>query len=84
MKYHYPLCDPGTPVAETLVRAFQLEVRVDGAWKTVCEVNENRQRLVRIDLQGIVPNGAPIDGVRLTPRETWGSELVHIFAFDLE
>lgn len=84
MKYHYPLRDPGTPVAETLVRAFQLDVRVDGAWKTMCEVNENRQRLVWIGLQNTVPNGAPIDGVRLTPQDTWGSELVHIFAVDLE
>ena len=84
MKYHYPLRDPGTPVAETLVRAFQLDVRVDGAWKTMCEVNENRQRLVWIGLQNTVPHGTPIDGVRLTPQDTWGSELVHIFAVDLE
>ncbi len=79
MKYHYPLDDPGTPVAETLVREFTVEVRAAGRWDTIAEVVDNRQRYVRVDLPD-----TPMEAVRLTPRATWGAPLVHLFALDLE
>ena len=79
MKYHYPLNDPGTPVAESLVKEFSLDARIDGEWTTVASVTDNRQRLVRVALPD-----RPVDAVRLTPRATWGAPLVHLFAFDLE
>lgn len=52
MKHHYPLHDPDVPVAESLVRSFLLEFYVDGRWTRFCEVEENRQRLVRIPVHG--------------------------------
>ncbi len=91
MKYHYPLNDPGTPVASSLVRSFRVEVRApetasaDSApsrsaqWQTVAEITDNRQRLTRVELPD-----RPIAGVRLTPLATWGDELVHIYAFEVE
>ncbi|TVR64803.1 MAG: FAD-dependent oxidoreductase [Spirochaetaceae bacterium] len=84
MKYHYPLNDPGTPVAESLVRRFKVEVvRTAGSasqeWETVADVADNRQRLVWVDLPDV-----PVTGVRLTPLETWGAKLVHLFGFEVE
>ncbi|TVQ19170.1 MAG: FAD-dependent oxidoreductase [Spirochaetaceae bacterium] len=79
MKYHYPLDDPGTPVAESLVKEFSVDARIDGEWTTVAVVTDNRQRLVRVALPD-----RPVDAIRFTPRVTWGAPLVHLFAFDLE
>ena len=81
MKYHYPLDDPGTPVASSLVKGFRVEVRSggDASWETVAEVADNRQRLVWIDLPDY-----PVAGVRLTPLETWGDELAHVYGFEVE
>ena len=78
MKYHYPLNDPGTPVAHTLVREFRVEVRVGDRWREVVHQPENRQRLVTVDL----PDES-VTGVRLTPLTTWGADLCHVFAFDV-
>ena len=79
MKCYYPLDDEATPVAERLVKAFSLEAKRGGRWETIAEVKDNRQRLVRVDLSA----AGEVTAVRLTPKETWGADLVHLFAFDL-
>ncbi len=79
MKCLYPLDDPGTPVAESIVKEFTIDARVDGQWTPVASVTDNRQRLVRVALPD-----RPVDAVRFTPRATWGAPFVHLFAFDLE
>lgn len=80
MKCYYPLDDEATPVADSLVKAFTVEVRRNDTWETVAAVDENRQRLVRVDLS----EAGEVTGVRLRPRETWGAELVHLFGFEVE
>ncbi|HKJ86294.1 MAG TPA: FAD-dependent oxidoreductase [Spirochaetia bacterium] len=79
MKYHYPLDDPGTPVAASLVKRFRVEVSTGGDWRPVAEVTDNRTRLVWVELPE-----TPVSAVRLVPLETWGDTLVHVFAFEVE
>jgi len=79
MKYHYPLDDPGTPVAASLVKRFRVEVSTEGDSRPVAEVTDNRTRLVWVELPE-----TPVSAVRLVPLETWGDTLVHVFAFEVE
>ena len=79
MKYHYPLDDPGTPVAASLVRRFRVEALAGGHWQAVAEVADNRNRLAWVAMPE-----TQVSAVRLVPLETWGDALVHIFAFELE
>ena len=66
-------------VPHALTRAFRLEgVRADGSTATLFETDGNHQRLNRIPLSGTWA------AVRLIPLATWGAELVHLFAFDLD
>ena len=65
------------PVPQALTRAFRLEAKQDGAWQTVCRVDNNVQRLVRL------PLGLTAEAIRLVPESTWGSDYVRVFAFDL-
>lgn len=62
---------------ETMTRRFRLEVPEGDDWRTVAEVTENHQRLVRVPLQ------VEAEAVRLVPLETWGAERVHLFGFEL-
>jgi len=80
MKHTYGLNDAPTSVAESLVRVFTVEVQQHNQWKTFTKGEENRQRLVWIDLS----KAGQITGLRLVPQETWGAELVHLFAFDFQ
>jgi hypothetical protein len=65
-------------VPDTLVKAFRLEVEVNGKWENAVTVLENHQRLVKLDL-----NTADATAVRLTPDETWGSDQVRIFSWEI-
>lgn len=70
MTYHCPLHDPRTLVAETLVRAFLLQLCFDGQWRELCSVFDNRQCLVRMLSGTHIALATTVDGVRLTPHET--------------
>ena len=78
MKCNYPLDDPGTPVADSLVKRFTIEAEIDGAWRTVHKAVDCHQRLVRVGLPD-----AHVTAIRFTPIETWGSQLVHVFGFEI-
>ncbi len=78
MKCWYALDDRPTPVAESLVREYDVEVLCGGAWARHHSDKENYQRLVLVRLPS-----EPIEGVRLVPKKTWGEELIHIYAMDI-
>lgn len=70
-----------------LLKSFRVEaLGEDDVWRTVCEINDNHQRLIR------VPLGLTTKAVRLIPlstyqsekkREDYGSSTVHLFAFEV-
>jgi len=61
-----------------LVRAFRIEaLDDDGSWRVATRLEENHQRLVRLDVK------LKTKAVRFVPEKTWGSERVHLFAWDI-
>jgi hypothetical protein len=74
----YPLKGHAARFHPGLTRAFDLEVLDDsGRWTVVHRTADNHQRLVRVPLR------VRTRGVRFVPRESWGAEPVHLFAFDV-
>jgi len=74
----HPLRPTPRKVPPQLVRAFRVEsLDADGAWHTVVRVPENHQRLVRLKMD------LRTKAVRFVPEATWGSERVHLFAWDV-
>ncbi len=61
-----------------LARAFRVDARVGGAWRTVFSDPENFLRLRQIAF------GAPVeaDALRLIVESTWGGGPARVFAFD--
>jgi hypothetical protein len=76
---YYTLASQDFLVPVELVKAFKVETDTgDGSWKTLAEVSDNHQRLVRIPL-GIVARR-----LRFTATGTWGASEVRVFAMDIE
>jgi hypothetical protein len=77
MPCSYPQKGDRSTVPETLVKKFRVEARTDGgAWKTVYTESNNCQRLVRVKL------GVRTTAIRFVAEETWGEEMVRIFALE--
>ncbi len=75
---NYPLHSEPVGVPKTLVRAFRVEaVGDDGAWYTIAHVENNYQRLVRLNVD------VTTRAIRFIPESTWGAEQVHVFAWDV-
>ena len=75
----YPLQAEPANVPPTMVRAFRIEAEdADGRWAVVHRESDNYQRLVRISMD------LTARAVRLIPEETWGSDEVRLFAWDLD
>lgn len=69
--------DPGT-VPLTLVKAFRLEgMDSSGNWFIISREENNHQRLIQIK------TAVTVKAVRLVAEETWGSDSIHLFAFDI-
>jgi hypothetical protein len=69
--------DPGT-MPQTLVKAFRVEgLDSSGNWFIISQMENNHQRLVRIT------TSVTVKAVRLIPEKTWGSDSIHLFAFDV-
>ena len=63
----------------SMTKAYELEgVKPDGERVTLYKTENNYHRLNRIPLEG------EYIAVRLIPKETWGAEKVHLFAFEVE
>ncbi len=73
MPHEYPA---RLAVPASLVRAFRLEARQGGQWRTVYRNDDNHQRLVRL------PLNLQADALRLIPEATWGADAVRVFAFE--
>jgi hypothetical protein len=64
---------------ETMVKSFRLEyLSENGEWKLLKQVDDNYQRLVYINTDVVTK------AIRFTPIETWGSEEVHIFSWEIK
>ncbi|MBN1808329.1 MAG: FAD-dependent oxidoreductase [Planctomycetes bacterium] len=77
MSHHQP-DDQLAAVPDVMPRAFHIDGLVDGKWKRVAEVENNHQRLVRVDIN------REVEGIRCTLDETWGAEKSNVYAFYLE
>ncbi len=77
---YYTMASQDFHVPPQIVRSFLIEAAdVEGAWRTVADERDNHQRMVRISL----PAGLRTRKLRFTPRATWGSPGVRVFAVDL-
>ena len=64
-------------VPPMMARAWRLEARVKGAWKTVYEEKDNYLRLRHVRFEPV-----SADALRVVIDQTWGADKAHIFAFD--
>jgi len=72
----WPLESVGVPA--TLIRTFRIDARnSSGIWNTIIRVDDNHQRLVRLDIE------VETDALRFIPESTWGAPLCHLFAWDV-
>ena len=79
MVSYYTLASQDFSVPAQLVKAFKVEADAgDGAWKTLVEVSDNRQRLVCVPLATVARR------LRFTATGTWGASSVRVFAMDIE
>ncbi|NQT53218.1 hypothetical protein HQ576_14255, partial [bacterium] len=72
---HHQKDDQLVHLPEELPRAFRIEGRRDGVWLAIAEVADNRDRLVRVPVEGA------FDAVRFTLEATWGGEPSSVYAF---
>ena len=73
-----PLSFRETGVPYTMVKSFSIEVQDEsGCWDTVFQTSNNYHRLVT------VPVARRASTIRLTPLDTWGARLCHVFSFDV-
>ena len=78
MPCNYPLKDHLKKVPGTIIRKFRIDaMKKDGQWENVICIDNNYQRLLKIELD------ATTSAVRFIPEETWGSETAHLFAWDI-
>ncbi len=77
MVANYPLDLEHRSVPQSLVKAFRIEGRAAEGYTILARIENNYQRLVR------VPLSEKLEAVRFVAEETWGSEDVHLFAFDV-
>lgn len=65
------------PMPPSLVRAYTVEVKSNGKWRTVKIEDDNFRRHAEIPVRGAV------EGIRLTCRGTWGSPDAAVFSVDI-
>ncbi|MGB9594988.1 MAG: FAD-dependent oxidoreductase [Candidatus Poribacteria bacterium] len=78
MPCNYPLNPQIASVPRTMTKSFRIDFLDDsGSFKTLFQEDNNYQRLVRIK------KDIKTKAVRFVPLETWGSDDVHLFAWDV-
>ena len=60
-----------------LAKAFRIEARIGGEWKTVYADGLNILRLRKVSFDPVVA-----DALRIVVAEAWGGGKAHVFAFD--
>ena len=79
MPCNYPLKSQTAGIPGTMLKSFRIDFLDDNnSWQTLCEEDNNYQRLVRIK------KSVKTKAVRFVPLITWGSEIVHLFAWDVK
>jgi mRNA-degrading endonuclease HigB of HigAB toxin-antitoxin module len=80
MRNFYTLSAPEWKMPEAMVKEFSVEIEfLSGDKKVIFETDNNYRRLVKI---GVDESDVKI--VRLIPKNTWGSEDINIFEFDIK
>jgi hypothetical protein len=74
MSYHQK-DDQWRRVPDRTPRVFRLEGLMGDNWETLCEVENNYQRLVRLPVQ------REVGGLRFVLEDTWGSQESNMYAF---
>ena len=78
MASNYPLNMEPVTTPQAMLRVFRVEARGEnGVWDTIIREKNNYQRLVNLKTEALTP------AVRFIPEATWGSERVHLFAWDV-
>ena len=78
MPCSYPLHAQPVPVPRTMTRAFRVDaLEPSGQWVTVVRLDNNYQRLVRLEVD------VEASAVRFIPEGTWGAQRAHLFAWDV-
>ncbi len=78
MYHNYPLDRPLSHMPKTQVKSFKLEALLsNGQTEEIYSTDLQIQRLFRLS------TSIKCKGIRLTPIDTWGSEKVHLFSFDV-
>jgi hypothetical protein len=79
MPCNYPLHSEPVTTPKTIIREFRIEaLDENGSWLVIAEENNNYQRLV------CIRKSVETTAVRFIPLKTWGSEDVHLFAWDVK
>jgi hypothetical protein len=79
MPCNYPLKPQTARIPETMTKSFRIDFLDDNnSWQTLCQEDNNYQRLVR------TKKSVKTSAVRFIPLMTWGSEIVHLFAWDVK
>jgi NAD kinase len=79
MPCYYSLDQEPYKVPDVMVKSFRIEIKdANGNWVTCKRIENNYQRLVKLDVC------AEAMAVRFIPEETWGSDEVHVFSFEVE
>jgi len=80
MRHYYPLDAEPWHVPETLIKTLSVEAESgDGTWTEAAVLENNYQRLVR--LNPVI--NQPVTALRVIPLETWGDSRSRIFSIDI-
>ena len=71
---HFRKADQLTSTPPAMPKAFHVDAMVDDKWSTICEVQGNHQRLVRLAI------GKQVEAVRFVLDRTWGAETSRVYA----
>jgi len=79
MPHSFPLNAEELKTPSTVIQKFRIEALDEktGKWKGITQINNNYQRLVKIDVD------VKTKAIRFIPEKTWGADKAHLFAWDI-
>ena len=79
MPCSFPPNSKNQVVPESMIKKFRIEAQDEsGKWSTALMVDNNYQRLVKIETD------ITAFALRFIPEETWGSEKAHMLSWDVD
>ncbi len=79
MPCSFPLNSKKHAVPESMIKKFRIEALDEsGKWNTALKVDNNYQRLVKIETD------ITASALRFIPEETWGADKAHMFSWDVD